>query len=164
MILILAASTLAATFSCPLTDGDIQTQLDDCKYKILKAECEQNGIKVWSNSKTENNTLKADVINTESSCENLDIQYENYRVKSGNIIVSYSTANSQNDVHVVTMEQWNDIKVGASKFTGTVTKLQRVDSTKAVDVSMRLRIDSQRIKMMKDRAREIFAQLMSEEK
>lgn len=164
MILILAASTLANTFSCPFTDGDIQSQLEDCQYKILKAECEQNGIKVWSKSKTENNTLKADVINTESSCENLDIKYEGYRVKSGNLVVSYSTAISQNDVHVVTMEQWNDIKVGASKFTGTVTKLQRVDSTKAVDVSMRLRIDSQRLKMMKDRAKYIFAQLLSEEK
>jgi hypothetical protein len=33
-----------------------------------------------------------------------------------------------------------------------------------VDVSMRLRIDSQRLKMMKQRAKDIFAQLMSEER
>lgn len=163
MIMLLAAVAFANDFVCPYDAlKSLDSQIATCEAAILKSECEQQGIEVWSNSKVSENTLQADEVNTSSSCKNIGIQIQKIVPDSGTMTLTYSSTQSTDRVHVVTLDQWKDIKVAGQKVVGKMVSKDRADGTSQVDVDLHVGWDSQKIKLMKERAAQLLAYMKEE--
>ena len=114
--------------------------------EIIKSECEQRGIKVWSETEVNANSLQADEIKTNSDCDNLGIHIDEIKMTGEKIIIAYSSLNSGDSVHVVSMEQWGQTGSISHKVTGSVTHVKRSDSTSIVDINVGTQLDSREIK------------------
>jgi len=148
LISILATmSVYANQMVCPYdTNKDVNPQIESCRLYVMKSICEQNGISVWSQTKTHNNTLKADEINTKSSCSDIGIRISNISITDNTILMSYTSVVESNKVTEVSMEQWNDLNVASSKVNAKGRKLNRTDSTTVADLAMSIQVDSRKIK------------------
>ncbi len=163
IIILLAAVTFANDFVCPYDAmKPLDSQIASCETSILKNECEQQGIKVWSESKVSGNTLQADEVNTSSDCKNIGIQIQKVVPDSNIMTVTYASKTSDDRVHVVTLDQWKDIKVSGQKITGTMVSKDRADGTSKVDVDLHFGWDSQKLKLMKERAAQLLAYMKEE--
>lgn len=163
IIILLAAVAFANDFVCPYDAmKPFDSQIATCEASILKNECEQQGIKVWSESKVSNNTLQADEVNTSASCKNLGLKIQKIIPGNGIMTVTYSAAQSTDRVHVVTLDQWKDIKVAGQKIAGTLVSKSRQDGTSKFDVDFHVAWDSQKIKLMKERAAQLLAYMKEE--
>lgn len=164
IIILLAAVAFANDFVCPYDAmKPFDSQIATCEASILKNECEQQGIKVWGNSTVSNNTLQADEVNTSASCKNLGIKIQKIIPDNGFMTVTYASEEQSTDrVHVVTLDQWKDIKVAGQKIAGTLVSKSRQDGTSKFDVDFHVAWDSQKIKLMKERANQLFAYMKEE--
>ena len=125
---------------------DANSQVESCRLYIAKSICEQNGIAVWSQTKTNNNTLYADEVNTKSACSNIGVSVTDVKYTDTTIILTYNGTTEANKVTEVTMEQWHNLKTATTNVQVKQTKMNRVDSTTIVDISMAIQVDSRKLK------------------
>lgn len=125
---------------------DANSQVESCRLYIAKSICEQNGIAVWSQTKTNNNTLYADEINTKSACSNIGVTVTSVKYTDSTLILTYNGTTEANKVTEVTMEQWNNLKTATTKVQVKQTKMNRTDSTTIVDIAMAIQVDSRKLK------------------
>ena len=109
LLFLLSSVAFAATYECPLTETDLNTNLNTCKMHIIKDECEQRGIQVWSNTIVDGNSLQADEIKTNAECDNLGIHIDEIKLVDNKAVISYTSIESGNSVNeIAEAEQQQD--------------------------------------------------------
>lgn len=140
-------SVYANQMACPYDiNKDINPQIESCRLYVMKSICEQHGIALWSQTKTHNNIIESDAINTKSSCSDIGIKISNINITNNQIVMSYTSTIESNKVTEVSMEQWNNLNVASSKVNIKGRKLNRIDSTTIADLAMSIQLDSRKIK------------------
>lgn len=146
LLFLLSSVAFAATYECPLTETDLNTNLNTCKMHIIKDECEQRGIQVWSNTIVDGNSLQADEIKTNAECDNLGIHIDEIKLVDNKAVISYTSIESGNSVHEVSADQWGETGTVSHHVSGSYTKVKRDDSTSIVDFNVGTQVDSREIK------------------
>lgn len=147
IVLLLCGVAFSRQYTCAYdSTGDYSKQVESCKLQIMRSECEQEGVSVWSKTTTNGNTLQADQINTDAHCQELGVNISTVSLLPQKMLVTYTSLRYGDDVHEVTLDQWKDLGVASTKSKVSAAKVSRDDSTTVATLDVDVQVDSREIK------------------
>lgn len=147
IVLLLCGMAFSRQYTCAYdSTKNYNKQVESCKLQIMRFECEQEGVSVWSTTTTDGNTLKADRISTNAHCQELGVNISTVALLPQKMVVTYTSFRYGDDVHEVTLDQWKDLEVASTKSKVSATKVTRDDSTTVAALDLDVQVDSREIK------------------